>query len=85
MSNKLYCSYGDYSVVFDRDAGTMDIREVGGDCLTNIRVARLYYKDMVIDPAEFALSSSGTSIGRLAATWTRRSEVVSFFKAFRYR
>ncbi|MBE6957326.1 MAG: hypothetical protein E7450_07760 [Ruminococcaceae bacterium] len=80
MSNKLYCSYGDYSAILDRDTGTLDICEAGGKCMTGVHVAKLYYKDMVIDPADFTLSSSGSSVGRIVANWTRQSEVVSFFK-----
>ncbi len=85
MRNIGYCSYASNSVIFDFDTNTFDIYlKNDKKCLEKGRVTKLFYKDLVIDAAEYQKSSHSNSFSRYAAstltvTYTRDAEALPCF------
>ncbi len=80
MSNQLYCSFDDYSVIYDLNTESFAVSvKDNKNCLSKVTVASLYYQGMQIDPAEYTRNSSESSPGRISVTYVRDSKIVPSF------
>ncbi len=77
MSDLLYCSFDDYSVVFNCSTGTFFVstKEIS-HCASHVRVNKLFYKDMIIDPDSYTIQASESSPGRICITYARNDNIV---------
>lgn len=76
MSSQLYCSFDDYSVIFVPTTGSFSISANEKKCVSRVSVNKLFYKDDIIDPADYILQSSESAPGRISVTYAQENKIV---------
>ncbi len=77
VNDKVYCSFNDYSVIYDYQERSFEISTAKTKrCIANAKITKLYYKDTVIDPADYKEAAHSSTSGGITVSYSRDNEIV---------